>query len=134
MTDETAEGPEGRLILVADDEAPVRNLVCELLAEAGFRTVAVSDGDQVADQAIKHQPALIILEVMMPNMDGYTTLTRLRGHPLTKDIPVIVLTGQAEPVYRTLSAGVGAVAHLTKPFSPHQLTGTVRRVLGEGPA
>lgn len=134
MTDEAAKAPAGRLVLVADDEAPVRDLVCELLAEAGFRTIAASDGDQVADQAIEHRPALIILDVMMPNMDGYTALARLRGHLLTKDIPVIVLTGQTQPVYRTLSAGVGAVAHLTKPFSPRQLTETVRRVLGEGPA
>jgi CheY-like chemotaxis protein len=124
-------GSAGALVLVADDEEPVRELVCEVLADAGFRTMAASDGDQVTAQAVEHQPALIILDVMMPQMDGYTTLTRLRGHPMTKDIPVIVLTGQTEPVYRTLSAGVGAVAHLLKPFSPRQLTETVQRVLSE---
>jgi two-component system, OmpR family, response regulator len=122
------------LVLVADDDAEVRDFVCEVLRGAGFVTETASDGDEVAEQARRAAPRLIILDVMMPRMDGYTTLTRLRGHPATRDIPVIVLTGQAEPVYRTLSAGVGAVAHLTKPFSPEELTRTVRRVIAEAPA
>ncbi len=122
------------LVLVADDEPTVRNLVCEVLAEAGFRTATAADGDEVVSVALERQPALIVMDVMMPHMDGYTTLTRLRGHPRTKEIPVIILTGQVEPVYRTISAGVGAVAHVTKPFSPRQLTETVERVLTAGRA
>lgn len=122
------------LVLVADDEPAIRSLVCEVLAEAGFRTVPAADGDQVVGLALERQPALIVMDVMMPNMDGYTTLTRLRGHALTKEIPVIMLTGQLEPVYRTISAGVGAVAHLTKPFSPRQLTEIVERILTAGRA
>jgi len=118
-------------VLVVDDDPEVRDFVCEVLAGAGFATATASDGDEVAEEARRVAPSLIILDVMMPRMDGYTTLTRLRGHPVTRDIPVIVLTGQVEPLYRTLSAGVGAVAHLTKPFSPDQLTQTVRRVLAE---
>lgn len=131
---ETAGVSAAPLVLVADDEAGIRNLVCEVLAEAGFRTMPAEDGEEAVRLALRHQPALIVMDVMMPNMDGYTTLTRLRGHPLTKEIPVIMLTGQVEPVYRTLSAGVGAVAHLTKPFSPRQLTETVERVLTAGRA
>lgn len=122
------------LVLVADDEPAVRDLVCEVLAEAGFRTATAADGDEVVSVALERQPALIVMDVMMPHMDGYTTLTRLRGHPRTKEIPVIILTGQLERVYRTISAGVGAVAHVTKPFSPRQLTETVERVLTAGHA
>ncbi|HEV8309436.1 MAG TPA: response regulator [Methylomirabilota bacterium] len=121
----------GPLILVADDDPMIREFVCEVLAEAGFRTLDANDGEEAAERAMEYQPAAIIMDVMMPNMDGYTTLTRLRGHPATKQIPVIVLTGQAEPVYRTLSAGVGATAHLTKPFLPHELTDILRQVLAE---
>jgi two-component system response regulator MprA len=117
------------LVLVADDEPGIRDLLCEVLAEAGFRTQTAADGGEVVELAVRHQPVLIVLDVMMPKMDGYTTLTRLRGHPLTKEIPVIILTGQAEPFYRTLSVGVGAVAHLTKPVLPDQLTETARRIL-----
>ncbi len=129
MTDAAPGGRDGDLVLVADDEAEVRDLVCEVLGDAGLRTMTAGDGDEVVEQALAHRPALIIMDVMMPRMDGYTTLTRLRGQPVTREIPVIVLTGQSEPVYRTLSAGVGAVAHLTKPFSAEQLTDTVLRVL-----
>ena len=70
----------------------------------------------------------------MPGMDGYTTLTRLRGEPRIMDIPVVVLTARPEPICGTLSAGVGAAAHVTKPFSPRHFTETVRRVLGLGDA
>jgi CheY-like chemotaxis protein len=122
------------LVLVADDDSEVRDFVCEILRDAGFGTVTAADGDEAAEQARRVLPRLIILDIMMPRMDGYTALARLRGHPATRDIPVIVLTGQVEPVYRTLSAGVGAVAHLTKPFVPDQLTSMVRRVITENPA
>lgn len=121
---------EAPLVLVADDEAEVRQLVCDVLAEAGYRTLATDDGEAVLDLAVRHRPVLVVLDVMMPHTDGYTTLARLRGHPATKEIPAIILTGQAGPLYRTLSAGVGAAAHVTKPFSPRELAETVRRVLG----
>jgi CheY-like chemotaxis protein len=123
--------PSTPLILVADDEAEVRAFVCDVLAEVGFATAAVADGDEVGDRAAKDQPRLIVLDLMMPRMDGYTALTRLQADPRTRDIPVIVLTGQSAAIYRTISAGVGAVAHLTKPFSARQLRDTVRGILGE---
>jgi CheY-like chemotaxis protein len=129
------EAAAGRpLVLVADDEPALRELISEVLAEAGFRTVRATDGAEVLDLAIRHQPRLIILDIMMPKMDGYTTLTRLRGHPATQDVPVIVVTGQTGPLYQTLSFGTGATAHITKPFSPRQLMETVERLIRERPA
>lgn len=127
----TAQPAGPPLILVADDEAEVRAFVCEILTEAGFATASVTDGDEVGDRAVKDPPRLIVLDLMMPRMDGYTALTRLHADPRTRDIPVIVLTGQSEAIYRTISAGVGAVAHLTKPFSPRQLLDLIRGILGE---
>lgn len=131
MAEETS-GAAARLVLVCDDEDTIRDLVCEILGEAGFRTMTATDGAEVLDLARQHEPVLIVLDVMMPRMDGYTTLMRLRGHPMTQDVPVVILTGQSDPMYRTLSEGIGAVAHLTKPFSPRQLLETVRRVLEGG--
>ncbi len=129
MSDPSTQ-PGGRVALVADDDADTCELLSDLLGQAGFRTVTTGDGEAVLALAREHQPSLIVLDVMMPAVDGYTALTRLQGDPSTRGIPVIVLTGQADPVYRTLSAGVGAVAHLTKPFSARALTETVQRVLG----
>jgi len=130
-----AEAPSvssvGPLVLVADDDAATRDLVSDVLAHAGFRTVTAADGEKLVELAAAHQPALILLDVNMPNMDGYTTLTHLRGHPSTREIPVIIVTGEDEPVYQNLSGGLGAAAHVTKPFSPHSLTETVLRVLAD---
>ena len=119
------------LVLVADDEPAIRELVSDVLALAGFQTVTAADGGEAVELAVAHQPVLIVMDVMMPTMDGYATLTHLRGHPLTRDIPAIIITGQSEPVFRNLSEGLGAVAHLMKPFSPSSLTETVQRVLAE---
>ena len=110
--------PRRLLALVADDEAEVRQLVGDVLAEVGFETLTARDGLELLDLAARHRPQLIVADVMMPNMDGYTAVARLRGHPATAGIPVIMLTGCADPAYGQLSEGMGAAAHLTKPFSP----------------
>ncbi|MBI4013339.1 MAG: response regulator [Candidatus Rokubacteria bacterium] len=129
---EEQPGPDSLLALVVDDEIESRDLVCEILAADGFRTLAAADGEEALALAGAHRPSLIVMDVMMRTMDGYTALTRLRGDPATRDIPVIILTGQEAPLYRTLSFGVGATAHLTKPFSPALLTAAVWRALGRG--
>jgi CheY-like chemotaxis protein len=105
-------------VLVADDEAEVRQLVSDTLDEAGFETLSARDGLELLDLATRYQPELIVADVMMPKMDGYTAVARLRGQPTTAGIPIIMLTGCLDPAYRELSEGMGAAAHLTKPFSP----------------
>jgi CheY-like chemotaxis protein len=122
------------LVLVGDDDPAIRELLSDVLAEAGFRSVRATNGEEVMDLAVRQKPALIVLDVIMPKMDGYTTLTRLRGNRVTRDIPVVILTGQPGPIYQTLSYGAGATAHITKPFSPRQLMDTVERVLGDKPS
>lgn len=124
----TSEPP---FVLVVDDDPETRTFVCDVLALAGYRTETAEDGEKALALAEKRRPDLIVLDIMMRVMDGYTTMTRLRARPEMRNIPVIVLTGQEEPIYRTLSKGVGAAAHLTKPFSPGELTHTVQRLLGE---
>ena len=126
-----SEERERRLILVADDDAEVREMMAEVLAGAGFRVLTAADGEEAVELSRKHRPALVVLDVLMPRMDGYTTLTRLRGHPSTRDIPVIVLTGQADPRYQNLSLGLGAVAHLEKPFTPGPLVESVHGILAD---
>jgi CheY-like chemotaxis protein len=113
-----AAGAPRPLALIADDEDEVRRLVGEVLAEVGFDVVTARDGVELLDLALRHRPQVIIADVMMPKMDGYTAVARLRGQPATAAIPVIMLTGCMDPAYGQLSAGMGAAAHLTKPFSP----------------
>jgi CheY-like chemotaxis protein len=106
------------LALVADDEAEIRQLVSDALVDAGFDTLSARDGLELVDLATQHHPDLIVADVMMPRMDGYTAVALLRGQPTTAGIPIIMLTGCLDPTYGELSEGMGAAAHLTKPFSP----------------
>ncbi len=117
------------LILVADDEPSVRGLIRRILEREGFQTVGAEDGVQTVELVIERQPALVILDIWMPRMDGYAALTRLHADPTTREIPVIILTGQAGELYQGASSGLGAVAHLTKPFRPRDLLEVVRRYL-----
>jgi CheY-like chemotaxis protein len=114
-----SDQPESRpLALVADDEADVRGLVAEVLSRVGFETMAARDGLELVDLATRHRPQLIVADVMMPGMDGYTAVARLRGQPATAGIPIIMLTGCVDPAFAELSEGLGVSAHITKPFSP----------------
>ena len=109
------------LAIVADDEAEVCRLIGEALAEVGFETLSARDGYELLELAARHRPQLIIADVMMPSMDGYTAIARLRGQAATAGIPIIMLTGCTDPAYGQLSEGMGASAHVTKPFSPLHL-------------
>ncbi len=113
--------PPRPLALVADDEAEMRRLIGEILGEVGFETLTARDGLELLELAARHRPQLIVMDVMMPTMDGYTAVARLRGQTATAGIPVIMLTGCSDPAYGQLSEGLGASAHVTKPFSPFVL-------------
>jgi CheY-like chemotaxis protein len=114
-----SENPAPRpLAIVADDEVEMRRLIGEVLAEVGFETLPARDGFELLDLAARHRPQLIVADVMMPSMDGYTAVARLRGQPSTAGVPIIMLTGCTDPAYGQLSEGMGASAHVTKPFSP----------------
>ena len=82
-----AGGASRPLALIADDQDEVRQLVAEVLADAGFDTVAARDGLELIELAARHQPQLIVADVMMPKMDGYTAVARLRGQPATAGSP-----------------------------------------------
>ncbi len=117
------------LVLVADDDAMIRELICDALTDAGLRTLTAVDGEEALALVELHQPSVLVLDIMMPKMNGYAVLTRLRGRAATAGIPVIILTGETDPLCQALSARLGAVVHLTKPFYPTELTAAVRQVL-----
>jgi CheY-like chemotaxis protein len=124
--------PPRPLALVADDEVEMRRLISEILAEVGFDTLSARDGLELLELAAKHRPQLIVMDVMMPTMDGYTAVARLRGQATTAAIPVIMLTGCTDPAYGQLSKGMGAAAHVTKPFSPFVLGELARDMVRRG--
>src|SRR5262249_51743843 len=94
-------------VLVADDDREMCDVIRAILDQAGVRTVGARDGDEAVAIAAARQPAGIVMDVLMPRMDGYTALTRLRGDARTRAIPVVMLTAQPDQIYQSLSAGVG---------------------------
>jgi DNA-binding response OmpR family regulator len=113
-------------VLVVDDEPMVREVVTRYLEHDGFSVVAVEDG-RAALKAVKASaPDLIILDIMLPEVDGLDVLTQLR---LSGDVPVILLTARTTEADRILGLELGADDYVVKPFSPRELTARVRSVL-----
>lgn len=120
-------------VLLVDDDADIR-VVGELaLADVGgWRVLLASSGREALEIAAQERPDVILLDVMMPVMDGPSVLARLRSEPATRDIPVIFVTAKAQKheieQYRT----VGARGVITKPFDPMLLADEVRRIVHDG--
>ncbi|MCC6567932.1 MAG: response regulator transcription factor [Anaerolineales bacterium] len=114
-------------ILLADDDPTIADSLAPFLERAGFHVLIVSDGIAALDKAQAHHPELIILDVLMPRMDGRETLRRLRK--LNIWTPTILLTKVGEASERALALEEGADDYLNKPFDPHELLARIRAVL-----
>jgi two-component system phosphate regulon response regulator PhoB len=118
-----------RTVLFADADADVRNLVTFVLARDGLSAILAADGEEALVLARRYRPDLILLDVLMPVLDGIAICRALKADPATAAIPVVVLTGEAQRELRGRALRAGADAYLTKPFSPAQLVAAVRRLL-----
>ena len=118
-------------ILVVDDEDDIRE-VAQLSLEmiAGWEVIAARSGAEGVRRAEEELPDAILLDVMMPDMDGPTTFRRLRDNPATAAIPVILLTARAQSGDRERLEGLGVAGVLSKPFDPMELSRQVSDVLG----
>ena len=112
-------------VLLADDNADMRSYVERLLAEAGFVVEAVADGDAAFEAARQAAPDLILTDVMMPRLDGFGLLHKLRGDPHLHDIPVVLLSARAGEEARVEGLEAGADDYLTKPFAARELVARV---------
>ncbi|MEW6680733.1 MAG: response regulator [bacterium] len=117
-------------ILLVDDDEVILKIGKFNLERGGYEVVTASNGQDAVDVARNEKPDLIILDVMMPIMDGYTALLKLKGYEETKDIPAIILTAQEGQVYESISEKLGAIEHLNKPFNPNDLVEKVSAILG----
>ncbi len=115
-----------RTILVVDDKASVRTLLREYLTEQGFRVVQAANGREGLMVARQEQPDLIILDVMMPELDGYEFIRRFRREHET---PIILLTAKLEETDKVIGLELGADDYVTKPFGMAELVARVRAVL-----
>lgn len=115
-------------ILAVDDERAIVRLVQVNLERAGYEVVTAYDGREALEKVASESPDLIVLDVMMPYMDGFEVLETLKKNPETRDTPVIMLTAKAQDadVFRGWQSGVDC--YLTKPFNPMELLAFVKRV------
>lgn len=113
-------------ILIADDELYIRLLVKDIL-EPEFSVLEASNGEEAVNIAYTEKPDLVLIDILMPKLDGYTACYAIKNNELTKDIPVVMLTGVGHELNRQLSQEMGATAYITKPFNPEDLLDKVRQ-------
>src|SRR6058998_838423 len=113
-------------VLVVDDEPTIRDVVVQYLRREGYRTLEAGDGDAARELLEQETPSLVVLDLMLPGMDGLSLCRWIRAR---SELPVIMLTALGEEADRIVGLEVGADDYLTKPFSPRELALRVRTIL-----
>ena len=121
-------------ILVVDDEIYIVHILDFSLGMEGYEVVTALDGEQGLEKARTERPDLIVLDIMMPKLDGYETCKILKGDPATRDIPVILLSAKGRNIDQKIGFEVGADDYITKPFSPRKLVERINGILGQNDA
>jgi two-component system alkaline phosphatase synthesis response regulator PhoP len=119
-------------ILVVDDEIYIVHILDFSLGMEGYEVLTALDGEQALEKARAEKPDLIVLDIMMPKLDGYETCKRLKADPEIKDVPVILLSAKGRNVDQKIGFEVGADDYITKPFSPRKLVERINAILGQG--
>ncbi len=116
-------------ILIADDRSEVVELVKVTLEGEGYRTIDASDGSEALEKIRLEKPDLILLDIVMPKMDGFEVLSEIRKDPKTKDIPIIMLTAKGQKSDQEKGKELGATGYIIKPFSPSILLRRIEEIL-----
>jgi DNA-binding response OmpR family regulator len=124
-----AQKSENALILVADDDPDIRDIVSFRLRRAGYETVEASNGDEALKLANERPPALFILDVMMPQVNGFEVARELRGDSSTEGIPILMLTASVQDKDIARGFETGADDYLRKPFKTNELLDRVSSLL-----
>jgi DNA-binding response OmpR family regulator len=123
---QTARESKQRKILIVDDSAFEQRVLVDLLSELPYKVSVAFNGLQGYQQALANHPDLILLDVRMPNMDGYTACRLLKANPVTQDIPIIFLSGADADEERIMGLSIGGVDYVSKPFSPGELAARIQ--------
>lgn len=118
-------------ILVVDDEVYIVHILDFSLGMEGYEVVTALDGEQALAKVRTEGPDLVVLDIMMPKLDGYETCKILKSDPQTKHIPVILLSAKGRNVDQQMGFQVGADDYITKPFSPRKLVERINLILGQ---
>ncbi|HEY7727706.1 MAG TPA: response regulator [Candidatus Eisenbacteria bacterium] len=118
-------------ILVVDDEIYIVHILDFSLGMEGYEVVTALDGEQALEKVKSERPDLIVLDIMMPKLDGYEVCKTIKGNPDTAHIPVILLSAKGRNVDQKMGFDVGADDYITKPFSPRKLVERINQLLGQ---
>jgi len=119
----------GTTIVIVDDEVQMCALLHTILAAAGYNPIATSDSRAAVELVRREKPALVLVDISMPHMDGYGGMDALRGDPATSSCPVIFITGHLAFTERLQAFRHGALDYVAKPFTPEKLLRKVARAL-----
>jgi DNA-binding response OmpR family regulator len=121
-------------ILIAEDSSTVRRLVAARLAADGFDVVEAADGEEALSAAQRERPDLVVLDKVMPKLDGFEVVRALRDNPGTRAMPIVMLTERTSEEDVLSGLDLGVEEYMPKPFSPHELSARIRRVLARASA
>jgi DNA-binding response OmpR family regulator len=124
-------GAKKKLIMIVDDEPHILDLVKVTLGDE-YEFVEAREAEEVFEKVKEHKPDLILLDIMLPGMDGFQICQRLRSDPATRDVVIAMLSAKKEDHDILTGIDVGAVAYITKPFNPYELQEKVRELLEIG--
>ena len=119
----------GKTILIVEDEPRNMTLTRDLLKISGYETIEAVDGKQGVEKAKSEKPNLILMDIMMPKMDGYSACCEIKADQSTKNIPVVMLTAVGFDLNKKLAKQMGADGYVTKPFSRQQLIDAISPLL-----
>jgi DNA-binding response OmpR family regulator len=120
------------ILIVADDDPLLLGLLEHKLTGAGFRVETAEDGRAALELIALHRPAAVVLDAMMPILDGFEALRRLKADPALKDIPVVMLTALRQEEHVVGALKLGAADYLPKPFIPDELVARLLRLVPQG--
>ncbi|HSQ60245.1 MAG TPA: response regulator [Acidobacteriota bacterium] len=125
--------PKGR-ILVVDDEIYIVHILDFSLGMEGYEVLTALDGEQALERVRSEKPDLVVLDIMMPKLDGYEVCRAIKSDPATRNTPVILLSAKGRNVDQKMGFDVGADDYITKPFSPRKLVERINSLLGQAQA
>ena len=118
-------------ILVVDDEIYIVHILDFSLGMEGYEVITALDGEQALEKVKAEKPDLIVLDIMMPKLDGYEVCKYIKSNSATQNIPVILLSAKGRNVDQKMGFDVGADDYITKPFSPRKLVERINQLLGQ---
>ncbi len=116
-------------VLLVEDSMPTRKMMSKLLVKQGFKVEAAIDGIQALEILPTIDPDLVILDIVMPKMNGYELCRKIKSNPKTKNVPVIICSAKAEDFDRYWGIKQGADAYIAKPFEDKELIATIRQFI-----